>query len=134
VWNLLDAFAKVLARSKVKIEHEISFDQLSITERIQQLCDRLSERGRCAFDELFEGQATRFELIITFLAVLEMTRLRMTKLYQVDSLAPIHIELAATPAAGDPAPATPSDSPAAMANDPEPDGQAEETAGSKETA
>jgi segregation and condensation protein A len=97
VWNLLDAFAKVLSRSKVKLEHEISFDQMSVTERIQQLCDRLLERGRCVFDDLFEGQATRFDLIITFLAVLEMTRLKLTKLYQVDALAPIHIELAGTP-------------------------------------
>jgi segregation and condensation protein A len=95
VWNLLDAFAKVLARNKVKVEHEVSFDQLSITERIQQLCDRLADRGKCQFDELFEGQVTRIDLIITFLALLEMTRLKMTKLYQVDPLAPIHIELAA---------------------------------------
>ncbi len=95
VWTLLDAFAKVLARTKVKIEHQVSFDQMTITERIQQLCDRLAQRGKCAFDELFEGQATRFDLIITFLAILEMTKLKMTKLYQVDPLAPIHIELAA---------------------------------------
>jgi segregation and condensation protein A len=103
VWNLLDAFAKVLSRAKIKIEHEVSFDQLTITERIQQLCDRLGERGRCAFDDLFEGQITRADLIITFLALLEMTRLKMTKLYQVDPLAPIHIELAAATATSAPA-------------------------------
>ena len=96
VWNLLDAFARVLARAKVNIEHEISFDQLSITERIQQLCDRLAERKTCTFDELFEGQRSRGELVVTFLALLEMTRLKLTRLYQVDPLAPIHIELSAT--------------------------------------
>jgi segregation and condensation protein A len=93
IWSLLDAFAKVLARAKVKIEHEISFDKLSITERIQQLCDQLAEKRRCTFEELFDARATRIDLVITFLALLEMTRLKLTRLYQVDPLAPIHIEL-----------------------------------------
>jgi segregation and condensation protein A len=94
VWHLLDAFAKVLSRAKVTIDHEISFDRMSITERITQLCDRLAGRKGCRFDELFDEQRTRFDLIITFLAVLEMTRLKMTRLYQADALAEIHIELA----------------------------------------
>jgi segregation and condensation protein A len=105
VWNLLDAFAKVLSRAKIKVEHEISFDQMTVTERIQQLCDRLATRGRVMFDDLFEGQVSRFDLIITFLALLEMTRLKLTKLYQVDSLTPIHIELAGSEAAEEAAPA-----------------------------
>jgi segregation and condensation protein A len=93
VFNLLDAFAKVLAKAKVKVEHEIDFDRMSITERIQELCDRLAGRSRCGFEELFEGQRTRFDLVITFLALLEMTRLKMTRLFQTDALSEIHIEL-----------------------------------------
>jgi segregation and condensation protein A len=93
VWSLLDAFAKVLARAKVDLDHEVSFERLSITERIQELCDRLAGRASCRFDELFEGQRTRFDLVITFLALLEMTRLKMTRVYQADALAEIFIEL-----------------------------------------
>jgi segregation and condensation protein A len=95
IWTLLDAFAKVLARAKVFIDHEVSFDQLSVTERIQQLCDTLAVRKSCTFEALFDGQRTRADLVITFLALLEMTRLRLTRLYQSDPLAPIHVELAA---------------------------------------
>jgi segregation and condensation protein A len=93
VWHLLDAFAKVLSRAKVDIDHEVSFDRMTVTERITQLCDRLAGRNQCRFDELFDGQRTRFDLIITFLALLEMTRLKMTRLFQADPLAEIFIDL-----------------------------------------
>jgi segregation and condensation protein A len=93
VWNLLDAFAQVLERAKISLDHEVSFERMSITERIQQLCDRLAGRASCRFDELFEGQRTRFDLVITFMALLEMTRLKMTRIYQADALAEIFIEL-----------------------------------------
>jgi segregation and condensation protein A len=36
---------------------------------------------------------TRFDIVITFLAVLEMAKLRMIRVYQSDPLAPIHVEL-----------------------------------------
>jgi segregation and condensation protein A len=94
VWHLLDAFAKVLSRAKVDLDHEVSFDRMTVTERITQICDRLSGRTSCRFEELFDGQRTRFDLIITFLALLEMTRLKMTRLFQADPLSEIFIDLA----------------------------------------
>jgi segregation and condensation protein A len=92
LWTLLDAFGKVLARAKVDIQHEVSFDRTSITDRINQLMEKLRGRAQCRFEDLFEEQRTRFDLIITFLALLEMTRLKMTRLYQADPLADIFIE------------------------------------------
>jgi segregation and condensation protein A len=133
VFNLLDAFAKVLERAKVNIDHEVSFDRLSISERIQQLCDRFAGRSSCLFDELFDGQRTRFDLVITFLALLEMTRLKMTRIYQADAEGEIHIELAVTEtaAATEIAPAAAGDEvyePAAGPCDPAPP-EAEEVPG-----
>lgn len=104
IFELLDAFSKVLSRTKLTTEHEIDFDRMSITERIQQLGDILAEKPRCTFDELFEGARTRFELIMTFLALLEMCKLRMTRIYQADPLSEIHVELAATEPVGKIAP------------------------------
>jgi len=92
LWTLLDAFGKVLARAKVDIQHEVSFDRTSITDRINQLMEKLRGRPQCRFEDLFEEGRTRFDLIITFLALLEMTRLKMTRLYQPDPLAEIFIE------------------------------------------
>jgi len=108
LWSLLDAFGKVLSRAKVDLDHEISFDRMSITDRIAQLAEKLQSRASWRFAELFDGQRTKFDLIITFLALLEMTRLRMTRLYQPDPLSEIFIENAVvgadTPATDSPEP------------------------------
>ncbi len=92
-YDLLDAFAKLLGRTKQKIEHEIIFDRISISDRISELVDVLKSRRSMPFEELFSPNATRFELIITVLAVLEMARLRMMRVFQSEALSPIHVEL-----------------------------------------
>lgn len=115
VFSLLDAFAKVLSKAKVDFQHEIALDRMSITDRIQELADTFRGRSSCRFEDLFADGRSRFDLVITFLALLEMTRLKMTKLYQADPLAEIHIELSGMNA----------ESVVPEANDPEAPGEAE---------
>lgn len=93
LFRLLDAFQVVLSRAKVSVDHQIDLERFSITDRINQLSEVLRDRKRVGFIDLFEGQHTRADLIITFLALLEMTRLRLTRLFQDDPLGPIEIEL-----------------------------------------
>ncbi|MBL8743331.1 MAG: segregation/condensation protein A, partial [Myxococcales bacterium] len=96
VFNLLDAFKGVLERTNVKIEHEVVFDRVSISDRIVELTDLLKSRSNVPFEEIFQREgrpATRSDIIITFLAILEMCRLRMMRAYQVDPLAPIYLDL-----------------------------------------
>ena len=95
VFALVDAFQRVLDRSKVKLSHDIVADRISLSDRIGELSDLLRSRRRLAFEELFEGLATKFELVITFLALLEMAKLRMTRLMQAEPLGPLYVELAA---------------------------------------
>jgi segregation and condensation protein A len=97
LFRLLDAFQVVLSRAKATIDHQIDLERFSITDRINELSEILRRGRRVAFVELFEGQSSRAELIITFLALLEMTRLRLTKLFQDDPLGPIEVELAVSP-------------------------------------
>ena len=98
LFGLLDAFEKVLKRAKVKIEHEVTFDRITITERIVQLTDKLQGRKSMRFEDLLLGSSGdivsihRFDLVITFLALLEMCRQRLIRVYQTDPLAPIHLE------------------------------------------
>jgi segregation and condensation protein A len=54
------------------------------------------------FHEIFAPDTTRAEVIITFLAILEMTRLRLTRLLQDGPLAPIYIELLVSEEDADP--------------------------------
>ena len=90
---MLDAFQGVLSRANQKIDHQIDLERFSITDRINQLVDLLQVHKKCSFEQLFEGATSRGDLIVTFLALLEMTRLRMTRREQSAPLEPIFIEL-----------------------------------------
>jgi segregation and condensation protein A len=93
LFALMDAFQRVLSRSKIKITHDVIADRISINDRIHELVDILKTKKRILFDELFLGVATRFDLVITFLALLEMTKLRMTRLFQSGPLTEIYVEV-----------------------------------------
>src|SRR3954468_4649684 len=94
LFKLLDAFQGVLSRAQKSVEHQIDFERFSITDRINELSELLKSRGKVRFEELFEGHRGRADLIVTFLAILEMTRLRLTRVEQEGPLLPIFIELA----------------------------------------
>ncbi len=96
VYRLIEAFQAVLARCKVKLSHDVTADGISITDRIHELAALLQVRRRMVFEGLFQGLTSRFDLVITFLALLEMTRLRMTRLFQTDPHASIYVEYTAS--------------------------------------
>ena len=94
LYSLVEAFQAVLSRSKVKIAHDVLTDRISLADRIGEIAAALRTRHRIVFDELFTGLTTKFDLVITFLALLEMTKLRMTRLFQTEPLSPLYCELA----------------------------------------
>jgi len=94
LFKLLDAFQGVLSRAKNVVDHQIDFERFSITDRINELSELLKTSGKVLFEQLFEGARGRADLIVTFLAILEMTRLRLTRVEQEGPLMPIFVELA----------------------------------------
>ncbi len=73
-------------------------EQLSIEERIHQLLGRLSETDACGFEELFEdGDGSRGFMIVTFLAVLEMIRLKLIRVFQSGGIGAIRVYKRARP-------------------------------------
>jgi segregation and condensation protein A len=95
LFRLVDAFEAVLQRLKHVEEHKVDFEQLSISEKIADITERLRVSRSLRFDELFEKDESRAEMIVTFLALLEMTKARLTLLRQEGPLEPIIVELAA---------------------------------------
>ncbi len=93
LFALLDAFEKLLKRRKLRISHEVTTERVSIAERIQEIVERLKTARTAVFEDLFEGDQRQIDLVVTFLALLEMTRLRMTRLYQTGPLEPLHVTL-----------------------------------------
>ena len=57
-------------------------DALSIADSINEILGLLQEREMIAFDELVRDDFTRERVIVTFLALLELCRLRMIRIYQ----------------------------------------------------
>jgi segregation and condensation protein A len=93
LFKLVDAFEVVLRRAKRVEDHEIDLERITISERIGQISDKLREHGPMSFMDLFENDSTRVEMIVTFLALLEMTKLRMTFLRQDDPMGELLVEL-----------------------------------------
>jgi segregation and condensation protein A len=92
VFAMVEAFQRVLDRSKVKISLDLVAERVNLSDRIHELVDVFRTRTRVTFEELFDGLSTKFDLVITFLALLEMTRLRMTRLFQTEPLSPLYVE------------------------------------------
>lgn len=82
LFGLLAAFRRVLERSKDRPFVLLPPEQISIETRIEQLLERLSETDACGFDDLFDDAASRGDLIVTFLALLEMIRLKLVRVFQ----------------------------------------------------
>jgi segregation and condensation protein A len=97
LFGLLSAFRLVLERARERPPLPLPPEQVSIETRIEQLLERLSETDAIGFDDLFLDVATRGDLIVTFLAILEMIRLKLVRVFQAGSLGPIRIYKRARP-------------------------------------
>jgi segregation and condensation protein A len=102
VFKLLDALKKIATRVNATITLEVDAERMSIQERIGSLVDLLRERRRCRFDELFEDVSTSYDLVVTFLALLEMAKMRLASIYQTDHEEPIYLEYTLLDATGEP--------------------------------
>jgi segregation and condensation protein A len=82
LFSLLAAFRLVLQRARERPPMLLPPEQVSIETRIEQLLERLSETQACGFEDLFDDVATRADMIVTFLALLEMIRLKLIRVFQ----------------------------------------------------
>ncbi len=91
-YRLAEAFRSLLKRGHFEAPHDIYVERVSIAERIAQIADRLAVEPRATYAALCEGSRYREELITTFLALLEMARLRLIRTTQKTRLDPLYIE------------------------------------------
>ncbi|MBS2020990.1 MAG: segregation/condensation protein A [Deltaproteobacteria bacterium] len=87
VYRLIELFDKQMKARKIEIPHEVFVERLSIGDRISTITDRLKVELRIAFSTLFADlQAARekHRVVPTFLAVLEMTKLKLIRVHQPD--------------------------------------------------
>ena len=97
LFSLLNAFQAVVQRMKLRPKVLLPPEQIPVEVRIDQLLSRLSETEACGFDDLFSDIQDRAGLIVTFLALLEMIRLKLVRVFQSGSFGPIRVYKRARP-------------------------------------
>jgi len=82
LFELIDAFQKIVKRVSSKHFMDITVDTISVNARISEVADLLEQHDSVSFQELLEGQDTKGQLIVTFLAILEMAKSQIIRIMQ----------------------------------------------------
>jgi segregation and condensation protein A len=91
LFSLISAFRNVVERSKQRPKIYLPGEQIPIEERIDQLLGKLSETEACGFEDLFADMQSRAGMIVTFLALLEMIRLKLIRVFQSGGMGGIRV-------------------------------------------
>ncbi len=103
LYQLAAAFHQLLRQSRVEFVHDIVREQLSVADFVHKILDQLGRCGQQSFADLFSIDATRQEMVVTFLAMLELVKMRMVKISQNLEFQPIWLSLAVSSAVIEPA-------------------------------
>jgi segregation and condensation protein A len=98
LFSLIAAFRSVIERAKQRPKAYLPGEQIAIEDCIEQLMAKLSETEACGFEDLFADVDSRAGMIVTFLAMLEMIRLKLIRVFQSGPLGPIRVYRRARPA------------------------------------
>jgi len=89
LFELIDAFRRVLGKVSVETFHSVVTDGISIADRISEVLTLLHGGKTLCFDALFHEGMTRDLLVVTFLSILELCKLKLIKITQAESLGSI---------------------------------------------
>lgn len=81
-FDLLTAFRDVMAQNEEEVMHEVAREQVSLEDRVAYVQNILSRQEFATFSELFSDMPRKIVAIVTFIALLEMARLRRISIMQ----------------------------------------------------
>ena len=82
VFDLFSAFKQVLSQRTFKEDFEIKITTLSVSERVNRVLDTLNAHESVTFESLFAENESKQEIIVTFLALLELMRMALIRVQQ----------------------------------------------------
>jgi len=82
LYDLVEVFRHLLRQAPTQTYHEVGSEQVSIAERINHILGRIAHENSIAFTDLFATRPERSELVATFLAMLELVKMRTLRLMQ----------------------------------------------------
>jgi segregation and condensation protein A len=97
VADLRAAWADIVQRAKLNQHHSISREQLSVREHMSIVLRRLQGQRFVEFQDLFDTRRGMPVLVVTFLAMLELSREQLIEVTQAEAFAPIYVRLAYSP-------------------------------------
>jgi segregation and condensation protein A len=96
IFQLINAFQTVIKRVEAGEDvQEIFGERFSVSEKIDAILQRVAVGAPIRFSDLFGAVVSRLEVVVTFLALLELIRLRQVRAVQKDIFAEIEIAAAA---------------------------------------
>ena len=95
IFQLINAFQTVLKRIEARKDvQEIFAERFSVSEKIEVILQRVANNAPLRFSDLFGDAASRVEVVVTFLALLELIRLRQVRALQKNMFEEIEIAAA----------------------------------------
>lgn len=91
---LLEAFQRIVTSIDKTVMMEIDVEKMTLTDRINDIMEKLVVGKTTTFTDLFDGHKTKKSMVYTFLALLELMKLRMIRVYQTEPFGMIRIRLA----------------------------------------
>ena len=84
LFDLVDALKKVIERKDLPGNlMEVAVEKISVREKIGEILSTVKKNQQIIFQSLFDGLSTKYEIVVAFLALLELIRLRAIKVFQV---------------------------------------------------
>ena len=95
IFQLISAFQTVIKRVEARQDiQEIFSERFSVSEKIDSILQRVATGSRFRFSDLFGAAASRIEVVVTFLALLELIRLKQVRVMQKNVFEEIEIAAA----------------------------------------
>jgi len=92
LFHLIDALRELLKRQEIEDFHDVTLERVTLRDKMTELWEKLQgAKEAVAFSELFTPLSSRLELIVTFLALLELIRSGMLRAYQRDVFGPVWV-------------------------------------------
>lgn len=94
IYKLIEALDRVLKLLEPQRQHEVTREHLSLSVAMYRIADKVRAEGRghaVLFESLFEANFTRGDVVITFLALLEMCKLKLLRVFQESDFGDIFI-------------------------------------------
>ena len=91
--ELLTALKDVMGRAELFTHHHISSEPLSVRERMSKIMDKLRENPYMKFQQMFDAEEGRMGVVVSFLALMELSREHLVELIQNESFGQIYLKV-----------------------------------------